>query len=199
MLEAFITANRAEIIRRCQANVATRQHPVPTDADLCHGVPMFLDQLRDELRHGPSADADITKTATQHGHDLLAQGCTVGQVVHHYGDVCQVVTQLAVERQEAISAADFQTLNHCLDDAIAGAVTEFGRDQSGERGETFQGAVRGTLTRDLLKAIQISRVAFDAIRSGRVGVGGGTAGVLALGLDTANELAERLAETSDEH
>jgi hypothetical protein len=48
------------------------------------------------------------------------------------------------------------------------------------------------VVRDLLKAIQTSKFAFDAIRSGSVGVAGSTGTVLRLGLDTAHDLAERL-------
>jgi hypothetical protein len=186
--------NRTEIIRRCQVKVATRSEPPPTNAEIDHGVPMFLDQLLNELRDEPSADVDIAKTATQHGHDLRVQGYTVSEVVHNYGDVCQAVTELAVERQAAISPDDFRTLNRCLDDAIAGAVTEYGRGQRGssDQDDTFEGARRDTVARDLLKAIQISKFAFDAIRSGSVGVAGSTGTVLRLGLDTAHDLAERL-------
>jgi hypothetical protein len=46
-----------------------------------------------------------------------------------YGDVCQSITDLAVETRAPISSDDFRTLNRCLDDAIAGAVTEFAREQ----------------------------------------------------------------------
>jgi hypothetical protein len=193
MLDEFITINRAEIIRRCRAKVATRSEAPHIIAEIDHGVPMFLDQLLHELRDGPSADSDIARTATQHGHDLLVQGYTVSEVVHNYGDVCQAVTELAVERQAAISPDDFRTLNRCLDDAIAGAVTEYGREHSGssERDDTFEGAWRDTVARDLRKAIHISKFAFDAIRSGRVGVAGSTGTVLSLGLDTANDLVER--------
>ena len=194
MLHEFVTANREEIIRRCRAKVATRVDPTPTIAEIDHGVPMFLDQLLDELRHGPSPDLNIAKTATQHGHDLLMQGYTVSQVVHDYGDVCQSVTELACERDAEISTADFRTLNRCLDDAIAGAVTEYGREraQPGQRDDTIAGSRRETVVRDLLKAIHISKFAFDAIRSGSVGVAGSTGTVLSLGLDTASDLAERL-------
>ena len=48
-------------------------------------------------------------------------------VVHDYGDVCQAATELAVEQQQRISADEFRTLNRCLDNAIADAVTSFGR------------------------------------------------------------------------
>ena len=52
MLHEFIAVNREEIIRRCRAKVATRSVPPPTDAEIDHGVPVFLDQLMDALRLG---------------------------------------------------------------------------------------------------------------------------------------------------
>jgi hypothetical protein len=47
-------------------------------------------------------------------HDLLLQGFTVSQVVHDYGDVCQSITDLAVEVNAPISTDDFRMLNRCL-------------------------------------------------------------------------------------
>jgi hypothetical protein len=194
MLDEFIALNRTEIIRRCREKVEAQSDAPPAGADAGRGIPLFLDQLLDELRHGPSVTADIVRTATQHGHDLLMNGYSVSQVVHDYGNVCQAVTELAVERQAAITTDDFRTLNRCLDDAIAGAVTEYGRVR--ERSTTADGTIEagrgGTMTRDLLTAIQISKTAFEAIKSGRVGVAGSTGTVLGLGLDTAHDLAERL-------
>ena len=191
MLHAFVTVNREEIIRRCRGKVATRSEPPPTESEIDHGVPMFLDQLLDELHHGLSANADIAKTATKHGSDLLRQGFTVSQVVHDYGDICQSITELALERKAAIETEDFRTLNRCLDDAIAGAVTEFGRerDHSRERKTTEQ---LGNLARDLHQSIHISKITLDAIRSGTVGVVGSTGTVLVLALNTAHDLAEKL-------
>jgi hypothetical protein len=194
MLDEFVAANRGEIIRRCQAKAETRSAPArPTD-EPDRGIPLFLDQLLDELRHGRSAGADIATTATQHGRDLLMRGYSVAEVVHDYGNVCQAVTDLAVERNAVISTDDFRTLNRCLDDAIAGAVTEYGRERDplNAGDEAVDGVRRGRLGRDLLKAIQIARFAFEAIRSGKVGVAGSTGTVLGLGLTTANDLAERL-------
>ena len=194
MLDEFVVAHRAEIISRCRAKVAVRSGPPLGGAEGNRGVPMFLDQLLDELRHGPSVDLVITRTATQHGHDLLLQGYSVSQVVHDYGDVCQAITDLAVERQSVISSDDFRTLNRCLDDAIAGAVAEYVREgeRPGADAGTIEGARRALVARDLLKAIQISKVAFAAISSGKVGASGSTGTVLSMGLDTAQDLAERL-------
>ena len=128
-LHEFIGGNRAELIRRCKAKVARRSSPAQTAAALEHGVPIFLDQLVAELRDGPSKTPAIKESAAKHGSDLLRQGFTVSQVVHDYGDVCQSVTDLAVETNAPISTDDFRTLNRCLDDAIAGAVTQHAADQ----------------------------------------------------------------------
>ena len=123
MLYEFITLNRMEIITRCRAKVATRLMPLPSAAEINHGVPLFLEQLVGILRSGDSSTPEIDQSAGQHGHDLLLKGFTVSQVVHDYGDVCQAVTDLAVETNAPISTDDFRTLNRCLDEAIASAVT----------------------------------------------------------------------------
>jgi Tol biopolymer transport system component len=55
------------------------------------------------LRLGQSSSLEIARSAVLHGHDLLRQGFTVSQVVRGYGDVCQSITELAVERDAPIS------------------------------------------------------------------------------------------------
>lgn len=203
MLYEFIDINRAEIIRRCRAKVASRSTPPPTNREIDHGVPMFLDQVVTALRLGVSSSPEIGRTALQHGHDLLRQGFTVSQVVHDYGDVCQAITELAVETDAPISTDDFRVLNRCLDDAIAGAVTEYGREhnQSTLASETARGSERlGYFAHELRNLISTSLVAFEVLRTGNVGVAGSTGTVLhrsLLGLRAlvARSLAEvRLTE-----
>ena len=132
MLDRFIAAHRDEIITRCRAKVAVRSVAVLNQPDEDYGVPLFLDQLIEALRLGVPSSPEIGESAIRHGRELLRKGFTVSQVVHDYGDVCQSVTELATETNAVISSADFCVLNRCLDDAIAGAVTEYGRqrDQS---------------------------------------------------------------------
>src|SRR5206468_8327761 len=144
MLYEFIALNRDDIIRRCRTKVARRSVPPPTKAEIDHGVPLFLDQLGDALRLGLGSGTEICKSAIQHGHDLLLQGFTVSQVVHDYGDVCQAITELALALNAPISTDDFRMLNRCLDDAIAGAVTQYTRErnQSALDGETARGSER---------------------------------------------------------
>ena len=63
MLDQFIAVNREEIIQLCRAKVATRSAPPPTDAEIDHGVPMFLDQLGNTLRLGLASSTEISMIA----------------------------------------------------------------------------------------------------------------------------------------
>ena len=180
MLSEFIAVHRDDIIERCRAKVATRSLPPPTEAEINHGVPLFLDQLREALRIGLS-NPEIGSSAVLHGHDLLRQGFTVSQVVHDYGDVCQAITELAGELDAPISADDFRILSGCLDDAIAAAVTEYGRErnQSTLDGEVARGSERlGFLAHEVRNLINVAIVAFDELKTGNAGVAGSTSAVL---------------------
>jgi signal transduction histidine kinase len=198
MLQEFIVLNRDEIIRICRAKVAARCVPPPTIAEIDHGVPVFLDQLVDALRRGGTSTTDIGHTALKHGHDLLKQGFTVSQVVHDYGDICQAITALAVETNAPISTDEFRTLNRCLDDAIAGAVTEYGRErnQSTHDGESARGTERlGFFAHELGNLINTGIIAFEILKTGNVGVGGSTGAVLHRSLMGLRSLVTRsLAE-----
>jgi len=181
MLYEFIDVNHDEIVARCRRKVAERSIPPPTDREIDHGVPVFLGQLAEALRLGRTSDPEIGRVAIQHGHDLQLQGFTVSQVVHDYGDVCQTITDLAVELDAPISTEDFRTLNGCLDNAIAGAVTEFGRrrNQSTLDLETARGSERlGFLAHELRNLANTAVVAFEVLKTGNVGITGSTGAVL---------------------
>ena len=193
-LHEFIAENRDDIIRRCRVKVATRSVPPPTTAELEHGVPVFLDQLVSALRFGGATHPEIAVTALLHGNELLQQGFTMSQVVHDYGDVCQSVTELAQETGASISTTDFHTLNRCLDDAIAGAVTEYGRarNQSDVDGEAAYGNERlGFLTHELRNLINTATLAFHVLKTGNVGVQGSTGAVLERSLSGLTSLITR--------
>lgn len=84
MLHKFLTDNRAEIITLCRARVAARPVPLPTQAEIQYGFPLFLDQLAEILRLELSSSPGIRDTAALHGEELLRMGFTVGQVVQDY-------------------------------------------------------------------------------------------------------------------
>jgi signal transduction histidine kinase len=180
MLFEFITLNRNEIITRCRAKVATRSIPPPSEAEINHGVPLFLDQLVEMLESGGTT-LEMDRSAGQHGHDLLLKGFTVSQVVHDYGDVCQTITELAMETNAPISTGDFQTLNRCLDEAIASAVTMYTREsqQSHSDKATDRDNERvGFLVHEMRNLVNTAVVAFEVLKSGNVAVGGSTGAVL---------------------
>ena len=131
MLHDFVRTNTAELITRARQKVLERPWPPPSDAEVENGIPMFLGQLAETLRleesRTPFSPGEMDASAGQHGRELLGMGFTVSQVVHDYGDVCQAITELASENESTISSMEFHTLNRCLDDAIASAVTEYGR------------------------------------------------------------------------
>jgi len=198
LLYEFIAEHRDEIIARCRAKVAARSMPPPTAVEIDHGVPLFLDQLVAALRAGMSRSSEIGRTALLHGHDLQSQGLTVSQVVHDYGDVCQSITELALETNALISTDDFRILNGCLDDAIAGAVTQFGRDrqQAVSDGSNARETERlGFFAHELRNLIHTAMLAFEVLTTGNVGLGGSTGMVLHRNLVGARDLIARsLAE-----
>jgi signal transduction histidine kinase len=193
MLNEFISLNREEIIARCRGRVATRKMPPATEPEINHGVPMFLDQLAEALRSPVISHTAIDRTAGKHGHDRLLQGLTLSQVVHDYGDVCQTITELALEMNAPISTDEYRTLNRCLDEAIASAVTAYSdashratSDRSDREHERL-----GFLIHELRNLINTAVIAFDILKSGDVSVKGSTGAVLDRSLSGLRELILR--------
>jgi signal transduction histidine kinase len=193
MLHLFIREHRREIIARTRAKVAARPAPRPTEDELKNGVPLFLDQLVEALRlSSPSVETigAIGRSATLHGGDLLKMGFTVAQVVHDYGDVCQAVTELAHETDAPISTEEFHTLNRCLDDAIAQAVTEYTRlrERSFAEGETQRS---GILAHELRNRLSAATLAFAMLKSGNVAINGSVGSVVTRNLRRLSALIDR--------
>jgi len=194
MLEQLITAHRPDLIRRCSNKAAERNESSTADADLFqHGVPLFLDQLvhrlRNERQNGHDdtpaeesapASTAIGRAAALHGADLLLQGYDIEQVVREYGDVCQAVTGLAVELDFEISAEEFRTLNLCLDDAMADAVTAFANAQLHGIGEPNASSCDSfhAYLGEQRRLIDVAIRAYSAIASGQVGISGATGKLL---------------------
>jgi hypothetical protein len=195
MLHEFLADNRDKIIARTREMVANRSAPSATDAELEHGIPLLLTQLGGMLQVPlESSIAKIESSAAKHGDELQRMGFSVGQVVHDYGSLCQAITQVAIEDRVSITSGDFQTLNGCLDDAIASAVSEFGRQR--EQSVSDEGAQHlESIVRQLRNALNVAIFAFDTIKTGTVGASGATGAMLASSLDCMRETIDRsLAE-----
>jgi signal transduction histidine kinase len=211
MLHEFLAANRAELIQRCRLKVATRLAPKAAPTELEHGIPRFLDQLIKTLQveqtaqplqslrvSGPSgggpAASEIAVTAALHGRELSQKGFTADQVVHDYGDLCQAITGLADERGTPIQADEFRTLNRCLDNGIADAVTEyvFQRDAMTDVKNTAAlNEQLGFLAHELRNFIQTAMLAVMAIKAGNVGTTGATGALLDRSLIGMRNLIDR--------
>ncbi len=190
MLHHFLADNREAIIAHTRAKVSLRPIPRPTDEELNNGAPLFLDQLGDMLRSTGLSDDAIRKSAAEHGGDLLRLGFTVAQVVFVYGDVCQAVTELAEDLGSPISIDEFHTLNRCVDEAIAEAVTEFTRQR--ERLIANEGTERlAILAHELRNQLSAAMLAFEVLKTGSVGIGGSTGAVLARSLGGLRDIIAR--------
>ncbi len=198
-MHRFLSNNRDELIARCAAKVLQRPRRSATTAQLANGIPMFLDQLMRTLVAQENGDVDdsfrisgasggdaatlseMGVSAAAHGKALMELGYTVDQVVHDYGDLCQAITDLAVERDAAFSVDEFRTLNRCLDNAIADAVTEFGiwRDASvAVQNSADENERLGVLVHEIRNYLHTAKLAFAALESGKLPVGGATGAVL---------------------
>ena len=218
-MRGFLQNNRDELIRRCKDKVALRPARDATREQLSHGIPMFLDQLTRTLEAEDGGDAagglrisgasggegsalsEMGVSATVHGGELLGLGYTVDQVVHDYGDLCQAITHLAVERDAPFSVDQFRTLNRCLDNAIADAVTEFAAQRDVEvakRQAEEENERLGFLAHELRNHLHVAKLAFAALESGRLPVGGSTGAVLRRSLNSMEGLiAHSLAGVRD--
>ncbi|TDK18848.1 HAMP domain-containing histidine kinase [Luteimonas aestuarii] len=208
----FLAYNRSELIARCHAKVLLRAAGTRTavGSNHAHGISVFIDQLIATLRaehmpgapHPPAPDApvlpDMGESATLHGRELMRSGFTVEEVVHDYGDLCQAISDLAVERDEPIAVHEFRILNRCLDEAIARAVTEHGlqHDMAVAADQMGANTLRlGMLAHELRNQLCTATVALSIIKLGNVGVSGATGKVLERALGGLAHLIDRsLAE-----
>lgn len=216
MMHEFLTANRAELIARCRTKVAQRALPGSSGRELDNGISIFLDQLIKTLVveqtaapmlsrkvSGPSgggkpALSEMSDSATRHGKELQAHGFTVEEVVHDYGDLCQSISDLACETGIEIQTDEFRTLNRCLDNAIASAVTEFGYQRDVGIADKQAVALNerlGFFAHELRNKLCTATLALSIIKQGNVGLNGATGGVLDRALvGLANLIDRSLAE-----
>lgn len=212
MLHEFLTTNKADLIERCRLKVAKRLVPKGAGTGcLAHGVPSFLDQLIKTLKveqtsepmrsrrvSGPSGGgavvSEIAATAALHGRELSEQGFTVDQVVHDYGDLCQAITDLAFECGVPIDIDEFRTLNRCLDNGIADAVTEYAFQRNSLVESNSVKAMNerlGFLAHELRNHIHTATLAVMAIKAGNVGATGATGALLDRSLIGMRNLIDR--------
>ena len=189
MLHEFISANRGELISSCRQKASKRFDSAKVPEAVDHGVPLFLEQLVDALKLARStpegaendplptpAPTDIGRAAALQGADMLRVGYSVDQVVHGYGDICQAVTELAIELEEPISTIEFRVLNASLDNAIADAVTAYGNGHQAavkEQADAMHDKLND-FSDDHRRLLDTAIMTFTAMQTGKVGLSGAT-------------------------
>ncbi|HEY5897565.1 MAG TPA: sensor histidine kinase, partial [Burkholderiales bacterium] len=206
MLHEFLTGNFNTLADSCRVRVAKRYASSVPPPVVDRGIPQFLNQLIGTLQAEQRTTVRVTsepqpspaftpigRSATIQGAELLRQGYSVDQVVHYYGDVCQTVTDLAVSHGVPISTDEFRTLNRCLDEAIADAVTAFVEEEESAMVEQASDLHQrlGALAEDQRRLVDIALQTFTALQTGKVAFSGATAGALVNILKELRELIER--------
>ena len=209
MLHDFLTENRQELIRRCEAKVKLRDPPGIATLQARRGVPQFLTQLGEALRRrraSPGAQENLAspaaehasqegnRTAAYHGKQMHEEGYTVDQVVHDFGDVCQAITELAKELGAPVTVEEFQILNRMLDNAIADAVSSY--EGNRDRSIRAQGNVElherlGIMAEEQRNCVNTALKALAALKVGDLGLSGATGTLLEESLLKLRELIDK--------
>src|SRR5687768_5307255 len=194
MLYEFVAIHREDIVARARDRVHGRSWPAVSSREIEYGVSLFLTQLSETLRleatASPFSSDAIGSTAARHGAELLAAGFNVAQVVHDYGDICQIITELAVEQYAPITVEEFHTLNRCLDTAIAEAVTEHTRLTTQRRSEEEVEHL-ARVAHELRDVLNSALLAFHTLKRGAVAINGSTGAVLGRCLTSLRDLVDR--------
>lgn len=197
MLHDFLCSNRDAIVTRAAERGMRRSGMSATGVQQGNGIPLFLAQLTKVLAAGqPRSDApssaklDLATSATANGEERSRAGLSVDDLVRGYGDVCQVVTELATEQGVRISTEDFKAFNSCLDEATAHAVTEYvaQRERSLARADTER---LGLLAHEMRNYLSAAILSFESLRTGKVGLDGRTSEVHARSLVGLRDLIDR--------
>jgi|HubBroStandDraft_6_1064221.scaffolds.fasta_scaffold76705_3 signal transduction histidine kinase len=194
MLRDFIAARREQILVQARLRFAARVGPLAAEDDFAHGLPTFLDHLREALRRvfarEPIDHDAIQLSAGEHGDELFHRGASLAQLVHDYGDVGQVIRSLADAEHATIAVDEAQTLSFCIDDAVTGAVAAYTRHR--ERAISDEGSRRlGAVAHEMRGELNDAIMAFASIRKGVSPPSGSTSAILDRSLMRLNALIDR--------
>jgi len=187
MLADFIVGNREEIVTRYRSKAVIASLPVPRDAEREYTVLVFIEELLGALRNSDD------RTTVVHRDDNALEARRIVPRVIQYREICQCITELAMEANAPINVADFAKLDRCFD-AVARAVTESISDTS----HTAEGAVAGgseplrVFHHEVRRLVNTAMLALDALRTGTVGLDGSTGHLFYRSLIELRSLADRI-------
>ena len=190
-----------------------------TAGQLKNGIPIFLSQLIRTLEleqtdepaagekiSGPAGGAvafsEVRTNAELHGKDLLEMDFTVDQVVHDYGDLCQAVTDLAIDRDAPFEIEEYRTLNRCLDNAIANAVSEFSYQRDVAVQKKYENLANDRIaefSQELRTLLSTASLASAAAKAGGLNLNGATGAILERSLSGLAKLIENSLDHAAQH
>jgi signal transduction histidine kinase len=167
MLGEFLVSSRDAIITRAREWASLRASPRSNDVDLTNGIPVLLEQVGTAVRLASSSDRVAYQRLVAHAERHEGEPFpAVARIVHDYGDLRQAILDLATRQETPVSADELRTLNLCLDDAMARAVTEYGhrRERAIAEGATER---LGAFAHELRNLLNTAMLSFEVIKSGR--------------------------------
>jgi len=196
-LQDLLKIHRTELVTRARSKLAARAVPGADDEELADAVARLVDQLTTALgrpalpsQSSPSSIDDLTTSAARQGSELLQKGFTLAQVVHYYGDIHQAVTELAVELKLPLDPCELHTLNVCLEEAMAQAVSAYGRMQEQLHWDAEVQRLGG-LAHELRNLLTSATLAYDVLKNGQVGIDGSAGIILGRSLKSLRGLIDR--------
>ncbi|WP_244831713.1 sensor histidine kinase KdpD [Caballeronia sp. TF1N1] len=215
MMHEFLKNNRSVLLERCRMMTFKRNAESPAMADIKIVLPELLTQITELLRQhrtaetqnsttglperGESKDTPIGRTAREAGRVLFGTGLKIEDIVVGYGDLCQAITELAVERDAPFKVQEFRILNLCIDTAVANAVMAYSaardnaRTNSGAQTQTDENRM---LAHEMRNLIHTTLLAFTALQRGNLSAKGATGLLAERSLLRLGKLTDRMLRDS---
>jgi len=193
-MRRFITQHRPLIERQSRELLRERSTEKSTESELERGVPELIDQLletlgREKSHGGTPLDRAIVTTAAEHGSRLFARGFSMGQLVHGYGVLSEVVMELGEKHGVGFTTRDFEVLNRIIVLAIGGAVTEYQERRADQAHDQHVQRV-GMLAHEMRNALSTATMAHEVVKRA-AGFGGRAAEALDKSLLRMRDLVDR--------
>jgi signal transduction histidine kinase len=194
MLHELLTANRDEIVRRCERKLRER-HPDREPSELLDTIPEFLDEVI-KAEHRIAAQPESTplpddfEYARAHGQQRFQRGYAIGELPHDFGTISDAIGEIAIERNIHLDAPSYKLLTQCLDNAIAQSINEYFMLS---RASEAQGVATwiGSLGQELRNAVSSALMAYTALDAGHVGIPSRTSRILERSLHRIESLVSR--------
>lgn len=181
MLHDLLTEHRDEILER-YARKLRAMHPSRPDEEVFHTIPAFIDELiKAERREGGFPEhtplPGEAPHARAHGLQRFQNGFTITQLTADFGLISDTIGEVAIKYDFQLDPRSYRLLNSCIDKAIADSIDEyFARSRASE--ELAYAEWLGSLGHELRNSLASANMAFEALKSGQVGIQSRTARVL---------------------